>query len=214
MKILIAEDESDIGCTYKLALENNGHEVIVTENGEECLNIYRKELRKMKTRTGNNRDNDDNKNLDSTLLYPSSPFDAVVLDYIMPKKDGMEVAKEIFDLNPKQRIIFASAYVRDTLEDSVKHLKRVVELLQKPFDPDTLIDTIEDREAYEGLKKIMIDVKQMSRVTSNNFTQEQIGSLFDSLRKIQKGRSFMYFILCGLTTILQKYSMESPVQII
>ncbi len=131
----------------------------------------------------------------------------------LPKKDGMEVAKEIVDLNPNQRIIFASAYVRDTLEDSVKQLKRVVELLQKPFDPDILIDTIEDREAYGGLKKLMIDVKQMSRVKSDDFTQEQIGSLFDSLRKIQKGRSFMYFSLFGLTIIIL-YSTEHLVQTI
>jgi CheY-like chemotaxis protein len=40
-----------------------------------------------------------------------SPFDVVVLDYKMPSKDGMEVAKEILQINPYQRIIFASAYV-------------------------------------------------------------------------------------------------------
>jgi two-component SAPR family response regulator len=47
----------------------------------------------------------------------------------MPKKDGIEVAKEILEMNSKQRIIFASAYVKDTLEDAVKELKRVVELI-------------------------------------------------------------------------------------
>jgi len=144
--------------------------------------------------------------------YTPHRHDVVVLDYRMPKKDGMEVAKEIFDLNPNQRIIFASAYVRDTLEESVKQLNRVVELLQKPFTPDTLIDTIEDREAYEGLKKLIADVKQMSNVKSNDFTHEQIGSLFDSLRKIQKGRSFVYFLLSGLTAI--HYLAVSLVRII
>jgi CheY-like chemotaxis protein len=49
----------------------------------------------------------------------------------MPKKDGLEAAKEILELNPRQRIIFASAYVKETLEDSVKQLKQVVELMQK-----------------------------------------------------------------------------------
>jgi CheY-like chemotaxis protein len=198
MKILIAEDEPDIRMMYKIVLDNNGHEVIVAENGEECLDIYRNELKRMKTIRDNNHKNN-NKRQENTLLYSSSSFDAVVLDYKMPKKDGMEVAKEILDLNPNQRIIFASAYVRDTLQDSVKQLKRVVELLQKPFSPEILIDTIEDREAYEGLKKLMVDVKQMSRVKSNDFTQEQIRSLLGSLRKIQKGRSFIYFFLSGLT---------------
>ncbi|MGI8833098.1 MAG: response regulator transcription factor, partial [Nitrososphaeraceae archaeon] len=29
------------------------------------------------------------------------PFDVVILDYKMPKKDGLQVAKEIFELEPK-----------------------------------------------------------------------------------------------------------------
>jgi MFS-type transporter involved in bile tolerance (Atg22 family) len=98
------------------------------------------------------------------------------------------------------------------LEDSVKQLKRVVELLQKPFSPDILVDTIEDKEAYEGLKELMVNFKNMRRVKSDyDFTQEQIRSLFDSLRKIRKGRSFVFFLLSSLTITL--YSMEPLVQI-
>lgn len=60
-------------------------------------------------------------------------FDAVDLDYKMPKKDGMDVAKEILALNPYQRIIFAFAYFMEFLGDLVKQLKQVVELMQKPL---------------------------------------------------------------------------------
>ncbi|MDG7054720.1 MAG: response regulator transcription factor, partial [Nitrososphaerota archaeon] len=42
MKILIAEDESDLLSQYKEFLEKNNHEVITTTNGEECLLAYRK----------------------------------------------------------------------------------------------------------------------------------------------------------------------------
>jgi CheY-like chemotaxis protein len=52
------------------------------------------------------------------------PFDAVVLDYKMPKINGMEVAKEMLTVNAHQRIIFASAYVQDTLVYSVHQLKQ------------------------------------------------------------------------------------------
>jgi response regulator RpfG family c-di-GMP phosphodiesterase len=76
-----------------------------------------------------------------------SPFDVVVLDYETPSKDGMEVAKEILQINPDQRIIFASAYVIKTLKDSVKELSRVVELLQKPFTMEAFVSTVEDNEA-------------------------------------------------------------------
>ena len=79
----------------------------------------------------------------------------------MPRKDGMQVAEEILAMSPKQRIIFASAYVEQTLDDSIKQLKQVVELMQKPFGADVLVNTIEDKEVYEGLKQIMLSMKQI-----------------------------------------------------
>ena len=114
-------------------------------------------------------------------------FDAVILDYMMPRKDGMQVAEEILAMSPKQRIIFASAYVEQTLDDSIKQLKQVVELMQKPFGADVLVNTIEDKEVYEGLKQIMLSMKQ---IKDTNPSPKQLRSVFESLRKIQKGRTF------------------------
>jgi CheY-like chemotaxis protein len=201
MKILIAEDEPDIWKPYKIALEARNHEVVVTENGEECLEIYQQELldqtkssssssssSSKKTITTPIINNNVDNNNTSPTLQPIPPFDVVVLDYRMPKRDGMEVAKEILELNPHQRIIFASAYVKETLEDSVKQLKQVVELMQKPFEADALVDTIEDKEVYQGLKKLMINVRQMDKESEP--TEEQLKDLFEGLRKIQKGRTF------------------------
>ena len=39
------------------------------------------------------------------ILASTPVFDIIVLDYKMPDKDGMEVAKEILIINPDQRII-------------------------------------------------------------------------------------------------------------
>jgi hypothetical protein len=90
-------------------------------------------------------------------------------------------------------------------------------LLQKPFHIDTLVDTIEDKEAFEGLKKLMVDIKKISRDKTNDddadLTHGQIKGLFESLRKIQKGRSFMYFFLCVLTSSIL-CSMEPLASII
>src|SRR5215204_3777357 len=60
MRILVAEDELDIARTYKMVLEDRGHDVTVTENGEECLDVYSNELKRMKINTDNNRQNNDN----------------------------------------------------------------------------------------------------------------------------------------------------------
>jgi hypothetical protein len=60
--------------------------------------------------------------------------------------------------------------------------------MQKPFEADALVDTIEDKEVYQGLKKLMINVRQMDKESEP--TEEQIKDLFEGLRKIQKGRTF------------------------
>jgi DNA-binding response OmpR family regulator len=174
MRILIAEDDSDISESYKDALEARNHIVMLAENGEECLEIYNTELKREQTEIENGE-------------RRGTPFDAVILDYMMPRKDGMQVAKEILEINPKQRIIFASAYVEETLEDTVKQLKQVVELMQKPFGVDALVNTIEDKEIYEGLKQIMLNLKQ---IKDANPSPKQLKSLLESLKKIQKGRTF------------------------
>jgi DNA-binding NtrC family response regulator len=119
----------------------------------------------------------------------SSYFDVLILDYRMPKKDGLQTAKEILDINPEQRIIFASAYVQETLEESVKELKRVVELMQKPFSMSALVDTVENKEAYEGLKTLMIAAKNIKDPDSPP-SNDQIKDLFEGLRKVQKFKGF------------------------
>jgi CheY-like chemotaxis protein len=178
MRILVAEDEEDIRSVYCSTLVDRGHEVILTADGEECLNVYSQKLQERQQRY---HDYDDQ--------VSSSYLDLVILDYRMPKKDGLQVAKEILELNPEQRIIFASAYVMQTLEESVKELKRVVELMQKPFSMSALIDTVENKEAYEGLKTLMATTRDIIK-DFDNPSSDQIRELFDGLKKVQKFKVF------------------------
>jgi CheY-like chemotaxis protein len=206
MKILIAEDEPDICSLYRIALEDRNHQVLIAEDGENCLKLYAAEARnglgvQKPTLDSINAKRDVNKknewNHDSvspSYNYDDAqsrhpPFDAVVLDYRMPKKDGLEVAKEILKLYPKQRIIFASAYIKESLEDCVKELDQIVELMQKPFEPDVLVDAIEDREISGGLEELMINFRMIKEQNSEP-TLDQMRNILEGLRKIQKGRTF------------------------
>ena len=179
MTILIAEDDPDIWIPYKIALEKRGHDVDLAQNGEQCIEIY-KRASKDASRQKKSNEQDDN----------SPPYVAVVLDYRMPKKDGLEVAKEILALNPSQRIIFASAYVKETLRESVKELRQVVELMQKPFLPEALVDVVEDTEAYPELTKLFVNVKKMTESDFENPSPDQIKDILEALKRIQKGRTF------------------------
>jgi CheY-like chemotaxis protein len=150
MKILIAEDNRDIALVYRVALQNRNHHVVITDNGEDCLTIYREELKNFISRMGS---------LDKDKQHV---FDVVILDYKMPRMNGIEVAKEIIRINPKQRIIIVSAYVRETFFRSVKELGHHVELVQKPFNIDTLIDRIESKQYRYELK----DLNQEASITN------------------------------------------------
>jgi CheY-like chemotaxis protein len=205
MRVLIAEDEPDICYTYKIALESRSHEAVISQDGNESIEIYRREFL---TSQHYNQNSDQHGGLGNNIIKHNivennikaggrantsadtvrlstetgssrhhiySPFDAVVLDYRIPGKDGLYVAKEILELNPEQRIIFASAYVKETLEDSVKKLGTVVELIQKPFDADVLVDTIEDKEAQEGVKILMRNLIHTNKRTENKSNNNDYG---------------------------------------
>jgi len=160
VKVLVAEDEAVILMQYRMALEGRGHQVVGARDGEECLKLYEAE---------------------SHGPSGECPFDAVLLDYRMPKMDGMEVAKRILASSPSQRIIIASAFTKEALVESVKQLKQVVELLQKPFDLDVLGDVLEDKEIFSQLE--MLNVK-VAEVKGMNPTHEQIRDLLEGLNRI------------------------------
>ena len=73
-EILLAEDEKDIITTFKMALEVRSHRVIVTDNGQKCLELYHDKLQNIRY-----------------LTHASAnvqPFDIVILDYKMPQING------------------------------------------------------------------------------------------------------------------------------
>jgi CheY-like chemotaxis protein len=113
---LIAEDNKFAARQYKMMLEQKGHTVITTENGEECVKKYKEKLK--------------NTEFDS---LDESPFDLVLLDHKMPKKTGARAAKEILAKNPHQKILFITGYQRWALEDESDDLIDKIILLEKPF---------------------------------------------------------------------------------
>ena len=125
LSILIAEDNEFTALQYNKILEKHGHEVIITKDGEECIQKY-----------------EDAKKKNYDKLKKEGPFDLVVLDQSMPKKTGKEVADKILKSTPSQRIIFASAYALGKENDVSEDFKEKVEFLQKPFSLTKLVRQI------------------------------------------------------------------------
>jgi signal transduction histidine kinase/FixJ family two-component response regulator len=129
-KILIAEDHDTISETYKLILDAQGYEVTVTGDGDECIRKFDECVRTSPQR-------------------PEGPYDLVLLDYHLPGKDGIDIAKHILSVSPSQRILFASSYPVDVIRKSAAGLPNAVELLVKPFDLNDLTNIVTGQKAPE-----------------------------------------------------------------
>jgi CheY-like chemotaxis protein len=174
-RILIAEDDRDTALTYKAALEKAGYEVIAVDNGEDCAKAYIEEFQKLKISKGGAPTN--------ISTHWNQPFEAVILDYKMPQMNGMEVAKEILAVNPHQRIIFASSYVKETLEHSIKELQQVVELLQKPFPCSQLLEIISDKQIYDRLRNYNLNIRVLKNA---ELTHEQLTEILRLMKIARK----------------------------
>jgi two-component system response regulator MtrA len=115
-RILIADDDADIRQVLVVALVDGGHEVAAARDGAVAV----------------------------TMLTEGTP-DLVVLDVMMPERDGFQVLDELTasGLRDLTRVIMLTA------NGSEQDASRVFELgadaySTKPFDPDELIAQIEE----------------------------------------------------------------------
>ena len=129
LDILAAEDNQFAGLQYKKIFEKHQHSITIARDGEECVELYKKKLEESRNR--------------------NEPFNVVLLDFIMPKKNGVRVAKDILELRPHQKIIFVSAFGNGVLDDATAILKDSVEIIQKPFSLEFLVKKLENGYALK-----------------------------------------------------------------
>lgn len=112
--IFIVEDEKDLMEFYIDLLKLYGHAVVGTaENGAEAVEKYAR-LRQRP--------------------------DVIIMDYRIPIKNGIEAAREILEIDPDAKIIFASA---DRSVESEAREMGIVAFMKKPFDVERLLSNIE-----------------------------------------------------------------------
>jgi signal transduction histidine kinase/ActR/RegA family two-component response regulator len=87
--VLLAEDDASLRKLSRIVLESFGYSVITAEDGEDAIGKFME-----------NRDR----------------IDLVILDMIMPKKNGKEVSEALRKVSPGIKILFVSGYTMDIIK--------------------------------------------------------------------------------------------------
>jgi DNA-binding response OmpR family regulator len=109
MQVLVVEDERRMAELLRQGLEEEGHSVVLAGNGTEGL-----------------------------AIAESHPFDAIVLDVMLPGLDGFSVARKLRSARNQTPILMLTA--RDATEDMVAGLNLGADdYLVKPFSFEVLL---------------------------------------------------------------------------
>ncbi len=113
MKILIVEDEVNLAHATAAMLSNHAYNVEIATDGE----------------TGGEK-------------ASSGIYDLVILDVMLPKKDGFEILEDIRALAPETKVIMLTA--RGELPDKLKGLKNGADdYMTKPFHMEELLARVD-----------------------------------------------------------------------
>jgi two-component system OmpR family response regulator len=111
-KVLLCEDDTNLGMVLKNYLELNDYEVTLERDGRLGLAAFQREK-----------------------------YDICLLDVMMPNMDGFTVAEEIRDINPDVPLFFLSAKtMKDDIIQGYK--LGADDYITKPFDSEVLLHKI------------------------------------------------------------------------
>ena len=143
LSILFVEDHDELRTSTDAILKNFFKVVTSAENGQEAFKHY----------------------LNYTQENDGKFYDIVLTDIKMPKMDGVELTKHIYEINPSQALIVLSAF------DESKYLLPLINLgieqfLKKPLD-------------FQELLKILLKTsKKITNNTPNNTNTIRLNESF------------------------------------
>ena len=109
--VLVAEDDASVRQLATIVLESFGYSVITAVDGGDAI---------------------------AKFMENRERISIILLDMIMPKKNGKEVGEAIKKVNPRVKILFMSGYTMDIIKG--KELAEAgSDFIHKPFTPKDLL---------------------------------------------------------------------------
>ena len=161
--ILVVDDEPAIRESLDILLSDANYKVALAEGGVDGL-----------------------KKLESNL------FDLVLLDVMMPDKNGLEVLEEIGHASPETAVIMITAY--GTIENAVRAIKSgAVDYVTKPWDNEKLLldirNGIQQRKLQYENRELKRALKRQSGFANMVGKSERMLKVFDLVSQVARSRS-------------------------
>ena len=112
-RMLLAEDDDSMRGFLERALAKAGHQVIAYSNGADALLRLREE-----------------------------PFTLLLTDIVMPRMDGIELARRASEFDPELKIMFITGFAAVTLNTDLQAPKDA-KVLSKPFHLKDLVREVD-----------------------------------------------------------------------
>ena len=178
MRILVAEDEKDLNRLIEKKLTNSGYGVDAAFDGEEALDFVE-----------------------------FAEYDAVILDVMMPKKDGFAVIKEMRSRGISTPVLFLTA--RDSIEDRVTGLDLGAnDYLIKPFSFDELMARVRAMTRIKyGVSENVLSVDGLSL----NCSTHEVTRDGKSITLSAKEYSMLEFMMRNVGIVLSREKLENHV---
>lgn len=170
-RVLIVDDDADLGRALSLILTRKGYEVVVVENGTRAVEEAKQD-----------------------------PFGLILIDVMMPDKSGLDTLRELKEIDPQARIVMMTGYaVAGLVAEAVQ--VGVDGVLYKPFDVEVVVDTLMSEDVlrlYEGYLKTVWDrvVPIVGSVTAASVFSRTVqmsvqkeGSLLEGIEVTERGIS-------------------------
>ena len=111
-RILLIDDDQDSRFFIGAILKNAAHEVAYAANGEQGLEVYSK-----------------------------SPFDVVIVDLVMPIKNGFKTIRELAEKYHQRRILAISGISPEQLDMAQEY--GAMRTMVKPIEPEQLLEAVD-----------------------------------------------------------------------
>ncbi len=110
--------------------------ILIVDDDEDLLEILveRLEIRGMDVATARNAN-------EALLRIEQEPFDAMIIDFMLPGIDGLRAIKMVLEKHPTMRVILQTAYATIEKESEALALG-AYDLVEKPADLDRLTELI------------------------------------------------------------------------